>query len=90
MSHQDLGLGSEGTKFGGQLCEAVRWLVTPDAFSGIRFREDCTWTPWLLVAAALVWVWSAEPTLTERFETARSVVQEAFAVQHEFAGSYQA
>lgn len=90
MSHQDLGLGSEGKKFGEQLCEAVRWLVTPDAFSGIRFREDCTWTPWLLVAAALVWVWSAEPTLTERFETARSVAQEAFAVQHEFAGSYQA
>jgi len=90
MSHQDLGLGSEGTKFGEQLCKAVRWLVTPDAFVKIRFREDCTWTPWLLVAAALVWVWSAEPTLTERFETARSVVQEAFAVQHEFAGSYQA
>ena len=33
MSHQDLGLESEGTKFGEQLCKAVGWLVTPDAFA---------------------------------------------------------
>ena len=90
MSHQDLGLGSGRTTFGEQLCRAVRWLVTPDAFSRIEFRKDCTWTPWLLVAAAMVWVWSGEPTLTERFDTARSVVQDAFAVQHELAASYQA
>jgi hypothetical protein len=90
MPHQDLGLESEGTKFGEQLREAVRWLVTPDAFAGIEFRKDCTWSPWLFVAAAMVWAWSGEPTLTERFETARSVVQEAFAVQHKIAGSYQA
>lgn len=88
MSHQDLGVGM--AKSGEQLCRAVRWLVAPDAFAQIEFRKDCTWTPWLLVAAAMLWVWSGEPTLTERFETARSVVQDAFAVQHELAASYQA
>ena len=70
MSHQVRGLESEGTKFGEQLCEAVRWLVTPDAFAQIEFRKDCTWSPWLLVAAAMLWVWSGEPTLNERFDTA--------------------
>jgi hypothetical protein len=90
MSHQDLGLEGEGKKFGEQLREAVRWLVTPDALARVEFRKDCTWSPWLLVAAAMLWVWSGEPTLTERFDTARSVVQEAFAVQRQLAGSYQA
>ena len=89
MSHQDLGLEREGRKFGEQLREAVRWLVTPDVFAGVEFRKDCTWSPWLLVAAAMLWVWSGEPTLTERFETARSVVQEVFAGQHHLAGVYQ-
>ena len=90
MSHQDHGLESQGAKFGGHLREAVRWLVTPETFVEIEFRKDCTWTPWLLVAAAMLWVWSGEPTLTERFDTARSIVQEAFSVQGQLAGSYQA
>jgi hypothetical protein len=90
MSHQDRGLSREGTTFGEQLRKAVHWLVSPEVFADIEFREDCTWTPWLLVAAAMVWVWSGEPTLTERFDTARSLAQEAFGVQCQLAGSYQA
>lgn len=90
MSHQDLGLGRKGTLFGEQLCDAIRWLVSPEAFNEIDFRKDCTWTPWLLVAAAMLWVWSGEPTLTERFETARSIAQESLGVQCQLAGSYQA
>ncbi len=89
MSHQDLGFESEQGKFGEHLCKAVSWLVAPEAFADIKFRKDCTWTPWLLVAAAMLWVWSGEPTLTERFDTARSIVQEAFGGQCQLAGSYQ-
>jgi hypothetical protein len=90
MSHQDLGLETEQGKFGKQLREAISWLASPQAFDDIKFRKDCTWTPWLLVAAAMLWVWSGEPTLTERFDTARSIVQADFAVQGQLAGSYQA
>lgn len=90
MSHQDLGLEREGTKFSQQLGNAIRWLVSPRAFADVEFRRDCTWTPWVLVAAAMLWVWSGEPTLIERFETARSIAQEAFGVQCQLADSYQA
>ncbi len=90
MSHQDLVLERKRTRFGEQLREAIRWLVTPEVFADVEFRKDCTWTPWLLAAAAMLWVWSGESTLTERFDTARSIVQEAFGVQCQLAGSYQA
>jgi Transposase DDE domain len=43
-----------------------------------------------LVAAALVWAWSQELTLLDRFVAARSIITSVFAVQHELAGSYQA
>ena len=40
----------------------------------MRFREDCTWTPQALIFAAMLWAWSDEKTLTDRFAVARKIV----------------
>jgi hypothetical protein len=48
--------------------------LDPAELSDVAFREDCTWTPKGLIFAALLWTWSDEKTLTERFFLARKVV----------------
>jgi hypothetical protein len=60
------------------------------SMSGIAFRAECTWTPETLVFAALLWAWSDEKTLIERFTVARKIIINRYAEQPEPAGSYQA
>ena len=54
------------------------------------FRAECTWTPETLVFAALLWAWSDEKTLIERFTIARKIIINRYGEQQEPAGSYQA
>ena len=89
MSHQDKGRYQVGFNYH-YLRQALDWLLPKAAFSSISFREDCTWTAGPLAAAALLWAWSDEATLGERFRTARKIVQCLFPRQQETAGSYQA
>lgn len=56
----------------------------------IVFRDDCSWKPWTLVAAALWWALSDHETLTGRFTDARKITAKAFKRQQELATSYQA
>lgn len=89
MSHQD----QDGRKvcFNYQyLRRALDWLLRTAVFSSLKFRDDCTWTGPSLAAAALLWAWSDEATLGDRFQAARRIVQCLFALQQEPAGSYQA
>lgn len=89
MSHQD----QDGRKvrFNYQyLRRALDWLLGTAVFSSLTFRDDCTWTAQSLASAALLWAWSDEATLGERFQTARKIVQCLFRLQQEPAGSYQA
>jgi hypothetical protein len=90
MPHQDLSSENIPYFFGLQLREAIQWLVLPKALSHVQFRQDCSWTPWTLAAAAMLWAWSDEPTLTGRFGSVRQIIQNAFGLQQELAGSYQA
>lgn len=64
MPHQDSRTNSS------YLAEALQWL-----FKGIRFqrklRTDCSWTFVWLVKAALLWAWSNERKLTQRFACAQ-------------------
>ena len=60
------------------------------SMSGVVFRPECTWTPETLVFAALLWAWSDEKTLIERFTTARKIILHGGGVQQEPARSYQA
>ncbi len=90
MPHQDLDPKDTPYCFGLQLREAIEWLVPPKALAGIQFRKDCSWTPWSLTAAALLWAWADDPTLGGRFVSVRQIIQNAFGLQQELAGSYQA
>ena len=89
MSHQDQD-GRSVSCQASELRRALAWLVRPSALGSITFRQNCSWTPMSLVAAALVWAWSDEGTLGERFQTARKIVQHLHSPQQEPAGSYQA
>lgn len=89
MSHQD----ADGRKvrFNADYSrQALPWLLGKAGWATIRFREDCTWAPLHLAAAALVWAWSDEATLDERFHTARKITVHLYQPQPELAGSYQA
>ena len=89
MSHQD----QEGRKcrFNAEyLKRALQWLLRSVTWSSVACRSDCSWAVPQLVAAALVWAWSDELTLADRFRTARKIIQFLFAPQQEPATSYQA
>ena len=69
---------------------ALRWLLAGVSLRGIVFRFNCTWTPKALVFAGLLWAWSDEKTLLERFATARKIIMCRPGEQQQPAGSYQA
>jgi hypothetical protein len=89
MSHQDKDRCVVRTN-ADCLQHALRWLLRHVQWSGIQFREDCTWTPLQLVATAILWAWSDELTLGERFFTARRIADHLYRPQREFATTSQA
>lgn len=88
MSHQDS--FAVGRCRAADLRRALLWLLGSVVWSGIAFRHDCTWTPQLLASVALLWSWSDEPTLVERFFAARRIVVFLFPRQEDPATTYQA
>lgn len=72
------------------LKQCFRWLLSGISWSGVSFRDDCRWTPRSLAIAALLWAWSDELTLGERFRTARKITSRIANPQRQLAGSYQA
>jgi hypothetical protein len=90
MTHQDQGRNGSVRSHAYDLHKALRWLMVGTSMGGIVFRPECTWTPQTLVFAALLWAWSDERTLIERFTTARKIITNRYAEQQEPAGSYQA
>lgn len=90
MAHQDQGRGGSRCSHACGLYGALRWLMVGVSLSGIGVRPDCTWTPEMMVLAALFWAWSDERTLIERFTIARKIIIYRHGGQQEPAGSYQA
>ena len=89
MSHQDKDGGSP--RLNAQyLRQALVWLFGRVKWDHAALRGDCSWRPTQLAAAALLWAWSDELTLGERFRTARKIAQHLYQPQQEFAGSVQA
>lgn len=89
MSHQDEDAVQERLN-SRYLAQALQWLLAGVSWKSISWRKDCTWTPSALVRAALLWAWSDESTLTERFFTARRLIAHLFPEEGPFAASYQA
>ena len=90
MAHQDQGRGGSRCSHACGLYGVLQWLMVGVSLSGIGVRPDCTWTPEMLVLAALFWAWSDERTLIERFTIARKIIIYRYRGQQEPAGSYQA
>src|SRR5512147_1912225 len=90
MSHQDQSSHTPCTPHHQALKRALDWLLLPAVLSNITFRNDCTWTPRSLIFTALLWVWSDETALTDRFFTARKIVVWMLGLTQKPATTYQA
>jgi hypothetical protein len=90
MSHQDTDGHSGSPPQHQALKQALDWLLSVAPLSKVRFREDCTWTHKALIFAALLWAWSDEKTITERFAVARKIVIAMAILRRRPAKSYQA
>lgn len=72
------------------LRQCLRWLLAGVPWSTMRFRADCRWTPSTLASAGLLWAWSDELTLGERFRSVRKITMQLTQEQQQLAQSYQA
>jgi Transposase DDE domain len=90
MSHQDTDGHTASAPHHQALNQALDWLVDPAQLADVTFRQDCTWTPKGLIFAAILWAWSDEKTLTERFALARKVVAAMAILPRLPATTYQA
>src|SRR5205807_10002804 len=90
MSHQDQTVPTAPAAHHQDLKTVLDWLLAGADLSGVRFRDLCTWTPRGLTCAALLWAWSGEAALTERFASARKIALRAFGLGELTAKTYQA
>lgn len=91
MSHRDSEAQGRAVRLNSACLKlSLHWLLRGFEWQSIAFRDDCTWTPMLLTATALLWAWSDELTLVDRFATARRIMLHLFSPQRQFAESYQA
>lgn len=90
MSHQDTDGNTASSPHHQALKQALDWLVKSAGLSDLVFREECTWTSKGLIFTAILWAWSDEKTLTDRFFLARKVVVAIEILARIPATSYQA
>jgi hypothetical protein len=90
MRHQDHVRNIGEWTHADDLCRVLHWVTAHINWSRITWRAECTWTPRWLVCAALLWAWSDEKTLTDRFRIARKIICHLRGEQEQPAGSYQA
>ena len=90
MRHQDPVCNAGERIHADDLFRALQWVTAHITWSRIAWRAECTWTPRWLVCAALLWAWSDEKTLTDRFRIARKIICRLRGDQEQPAASYQA
>src|SRR4051794_4357216 len=90
MPHQDHPRATAPAAHHQDLRAALEWLTADADFAAVRFRGSCTWGPRGLACAALLWAWSDEATLVDRFAAARKVATAALGLGAATAATYQA
>lgn len=89
MSHQDR--HARGVQFNSaDLFSALQWLTRGTDWSVIRMRGESSWMPQWLAWTALLWAWSNETTLGERFTCAQRLIQHLQGESSKTSTSYQA
>ena len=69
---------------------ALTWLLRGAQWRLIGWRKDCTWrTSQLLAVAGLMWAWSDEALVSERFDSARKIALQMFPQKQSVAKSFQ-
>lgn len=90
MPHRDHPRATAPAAHHQDLRAALDRLTAESDFAAVHFRGSCTWGPRGLACAALLWAWSDEPTLVDRFAAARRVVTAALGPGAAAAATYQA
>lgn len=90
MRHQDHGRTVGERTNADDLFRALRWITAKVCWLPLPWRAECTWTPRELSFAALLWAWSDEKTLADRFRVARKIICHERGEQDQPASSYQA
>lgn len=88
MSQRDRG---KSVRFNSDsLKTALNWLLRSCQWTNATWRADCTWqSPKLLVVAALMWAWSDESTVKERFFAGRRIALHLFPQTQTVGKTYQ-
>src|ERR1700683_2562715 len=90
MSHRDKDCRRRTQTSAQELLAVIKRLFAGVEWKDVQFRKDCQWTPFGLVAVAIVWAWSSKGTLMERFIQAHVVVRGGGQEFTPFKTSYQA
>ncbi len=90
MSHQDPTSHTAPSAHHQALEQTPDRLLAPAALAGIGFRPNCTWTPRASIFTALLWAWSDERALTDRFVTVPKLVVWMVRLTREPAATTQA
>jgi hypothetical protein len=90
MSHQDTDGHIDSAAHHQALKAALDWLLASAKLADSVFRKDCSWTQKALIFTAILWAWSDETSLTQRFFLARKVVMAMGILARIPATSYQA
>lgn len=90
MSHQDAHGLNPSTGNLQDLSQVLDWLLSAPSDRITPFQRDCSWTPKALICAALLWAWSDETSLTQRFVRARKIIIALAILPRRPAHSYQA
>lgn len=90
MPHQDRPLATAPAAHHQDLKAVLDWLTAGADFADARFRGTCTWSPPGPCRAALLWAWSDEATLIDRFAAARRAAALALGLDAATEATYQA
>lgn len=90
MSHQEQGRDSGCCEHHQELHRVFSRLLEGEDLTEIQLRRDCRWTPIGLAVCAILWAWSGETTLGDRFRQAQRVARRMLGGKAVAAASYQA
>lgn len=69
--------------------QVADWLLAPALFVGMKTKRTATWLPRMLAVTAVLWATGEQTNLTDRFATARKIVDKIFRWRPAPGATYQ-